>query len=110
MIRETINDHDQTRIPLDARAFKTQDCTQFLHEQTPVMKISDLKSLLNRVADGDLSTEDALSHIGASEDDLAFARVDLDRKTRCGTPEVIYCPGKTPDQVAAVVSSLLAAG
>ncbi len=38
--------------------------------------------------------------------DLGFARVDLDRAERCGRPEVIYCPGKLPGEVAAIAQEL----
>ncbi len=41
------------------------------------------------------------------EDDLGFARVDLDREGRCGFPEVVFSLGKTPAQVAAIMSSLV---
>ncbi|MDX3187003.1 nickel pincer cofactor biosynthesis protein LarB [Streptomyces sp. MN03-5084-2B] len=40
--------------------------------------------------------------------DLGFARVDLDREHRQGLPEVVYGPGKTPAQIAAIASTLLA--
>lgn len=33
-------------------------------------------------------------------EDLGFAKVDHHRAVRCGFPEVIFCQGKTPDQVA----------
>lgn len=39
--------------------------------------------------------------------DLGFARVDTDRKRRCGFPEVIYCEGKTPDDVLAISRAIL---
>lgn len=39
--------------------------------------------------------------------DLGFARPDLDRERRSGLPEVVYGPGKAPDQVAGVVRALL---
>lgn len=42
--------------------------------------------------------------------DLGFAHVDLGRARRCGIPEVIYGPGKTPEQVVGIVRSLHAAG
>jgi pyridinium-3,5-biscarboxylic acid mononucleotide synthase len=29
--------------------------------------------------------------------DLGFARLDLDRAERTGTPEVVYAAGKTPE-------------
>ncbi len=40
--------------------------------------------------------------------DLGFARVDTDRRRRCGFPEVIFCQGKTPDEVAAIAQTILA--
>jgi pyridinium-3,5-biscarboxylic acid mononucleotide synthase len=40
--------------------------------------------------------------------DLGFARVDVDRQARQGVPEVVYGPGKTAGEIAAIVSALLA--
>ena len=40
-------------------------------------------------------------------EDLGFARVDHHRALR-GGPEVVYGPGKTPAEAAAIVASLLA--
>jgi hypothetical protein len=39
--------------------------------------------------------------------DLGFARLDLDRERRQGLPEVVYGPGKTTEQIAAIVAALL---
>lgn len=39
--------------------------------------------------------------------DLGFARVDTDRRRRCGFPEVIFGEGKTPEQVAAIARVIL---
>ena len=39
--------------------------------------------------------------------DLGMARVDTDRGRRCGFPEVIYCEGKTPGEVAAISEAIL---
>jgi NCAIR mutase (PurE)-related protein len=39
--------------------------------------------------------------------DLGFARVDTDRRRRCGFPEVIFGLGKTPEQVAAIARVIL---
>ena len=41
--------------------------------------------------------------------DLGFARVDTDRRRRCGFPEVIFGQGKTPEQVAAIAHTILQA-
>jgi NCAIR mutase (PurE)-related protein len=38
--------------------------------------------------------------------DLGWARLDLDRARRTGDPEVVYGPGKTPDQVATALGEL----
>ena len=39
--------------------------------------------------------------------DLGFARVDTDRRRRCGFPEVIFGMGKTPEQVAEIARVIL---
>lgn len=38
--------------------------------------------------------------------DLGFARVDVDRARRTGDPEVVYGEGKTPEQVAEILTTL----
>src|SRR4051794_2179950 len=42
--------------------------------------------------------------------DLGFARLDLDRADRTGTPEVVYAAGKTPAQTVACLAALLDGG
>jgi pyridinium-3,5-biscarboxylic acid mononucleotide synthase len=67
-----------------------------------------LRQLLGAVARGELSTEDAVTRLAALPfEDLGFARVDHHRALR-GGPEVVYGPGKTPAETAAIVTSLLA--
>jgi pyridinium-3,5-biscarboxylic acid mononucleotide synthase len=39
-----------------------------------------------------------------------YARVDFDRAGRCGRPETIFCPGKTPAEVAGIAAALVDAG
>nr|WP_240942615.1 nickel pincer cofactor biosynthesis protein LarB [Planosporangium thailandense] len=46
---------------------------------------------------------------GRGFDDLGWARPDTDREARLGLPEVVYGPGKTPEQITGVVRSLLRA-
>ena len=41
-------------------------------------------------------------------EDLGFAKVDHARGARCGRPEVIFCEGKTADEVAAVAARIVA--
>ena len=39
-------------------------------------------------------------------DDLGFAKIDSHRELRRGFPEVVYCAGKTTEQIAAIVRNL----
>lgn len=39
--------------------------------------------------------------------ELGFAKVDIDRKKRRGYPEVIYCPGKTKEQIKDIARVIL---
>lgn len=71
----------------------------------------NFEHLLAQVAAGTLAPDEALKSIRASaETDIGFAHVDLHRLHRRGFPEVIYCPGKTADQIIAIMKSLSAAG
>lgn len=72
--------------------------------------------LLREVAQGALSPETALEKLGTPTGpslmtaNLGFARVDLDRKRRCGFPEVILAQGKTPEWTVGVAQKLAAVG
>lgn len=66
--------------------------------------------LLHQVRLGDLSPDDAVLALRGERGDEAvgnFAKVDLGRKARCGVPEVIFGPGKTAEQVAAILHTLV---
>jgi hypothetical protein len=67
------------------------------------MNKEHLKGILSRVASGELSPEAAGDQLASPGfDDLGFARIDSEREQRCGFPEVVFCPGKTPEQVAEI--------
>lgn len=71
----------------------------------------NLADILQQVARGELSPEKAEQLLRqGGEHHLGYARVDTDRHRRRGLPEVIFCPGKTPEQVAGIVGSLKSAG
>ncbi len=64
--------------------------------------------LLNRIREGKLTPDQGLERLKHLPfEDLGFARVDHHRTIRQGFPEVIFSPGKTPEQVARIVRSLL---
>jgi pyridinium-3,5-biscarboxylic acid mononucleotide synthase len=76
------------------------------------MKPADLLELLEQVRTHQLPVDAALHQLqsAAPEADLGFAHVDLERRDRCGFPEVIFCEGKTNEWVEAVVRKLADAG
>lgn len=41
-----------------------------------------------------------------SRDELSYAKIDYDREQRTGVPEIIYCEGKTAEQVAGIVQNM----
>ena len=66
-----------------------------------------VRALLEDVAGGTLTPEQALARLRSLPyDDLRFARVDLHRSLRHGVPEAVFCAGKTPEQVVAIVERL----
>jgi NCAIR mutase (PurE)-related protein len=76
------------------------------------VNVDDLRDLLEQVRSTHLGVDAALERLrGApSEVDLGFAHVDLQRRERCGFPEVIFCEGKTSEWVESVVRKLTEAG
>ena len=70
-----------------------------------------VRALLHAVRQGDLDPEEALESLARLPFvDVPDARVDTHRALRQGLPEVVYAPGKTLEQIAAVVRALRDAG
>jgi len=68
-----------------------------------------IRSLLGRVACREQTVEDAVAALRTLPfEDLGFAKIDHHRHLRRGFPEVIYCAGKTPRQVADIAARLAA--
>ncbi len=75
------------------------------------MDPSKLKAILETVASGAVSPDDALARLrGLPFEDLGFAKIDHHRTLRTGFPEVIFCAGKTPEQVVGIVGRMCAHG
>ena len=73
------------------------------------MRAAQLESLLAEVAAGRLAPGAALERLRHLPfEDLTFARIDHHRALRQGQPEVVFCEGKTPDQVVAICERLAA--
>lgn len=63
-----------------------------MHRNSSVTKIK-LEEILKKLS-------------GLPYEDLGFAKVDLHRVLRKGIPEVIFCPGKTPQQIIKIMQSI----
>jgi NCAIR mutase (PurE)-related protein len=70
-----------------------------------------LKELLEKVKAGEINIAQAVEELRHLPfEDLGFAHIDHHRQLRCGFPEVIYCPGKTTDQIVKIFESLAKKG
>lgn len=70
-----------------------------------------IKNILNEIKEGKLSVDDAMISMRELPfEDLDFAKVDHHRELRTGSPEVIFCQGKTPDQVVQITRAMKAKG
>ena len=68
---------------------------------------SDMRKLLEKVKDGQVSVDQAMLEIKkAPFEDIGYAKVDLHRQVRQGTAEVIYGAGKTPEQILGIVKTM----
>jgi NCAIR mutase (PurE)-related protein len=66
-----------------------------------------LLSWLNEIALGSLSPAEALKKLtDFPYQDLGFANIDSHRNLRNGSSEVIYCPGKTYEQIVQIFKAL----
>lgn len=73
--------------------------------------MASIRRLLEQVAQGDVSVEGALDTLRALPyEDLGFATLDHHRSLRWGFPEVIFCAGKTAEQVAGIAARLVERG
>ena len=64
--------------------------------------------LLEQVQSGKLQVCEAVDKLKSLPyDDLGFAKIDTHRAVRRGFPEVIYCEGKTTDQVCEIVKKMI---
>ncbi|MCF6148144.1 MAG: nickel pincer cofactor biosynthesis protein LarB [Candidatus Kuenenia sp.] len=75
------------------------------------MDIDIIQRLLENYKEGKIPLTDVLGKIRELPyKELGFAKVDIHRKIRCGFPEVIFCMGKTPEQVVKIVAHIVESG
>lgn len=72
------------------------------------MNLDETRYLLQSIKNGSMSIDDGIKQL---EDlpfkDLGYANIDNHRELRVGYPEVIYCDGKTPEQIKGIVEFML---
>lgn len=72
------------------------------------MNSNTLKDLLEDIRDGRIGIDEAmalLKHLPYI--DLGHAKIDTHRELRVGYPEVIFCPGKTTEQIMSIIRAML---
>jgi len=70
-----------------------------------------IRELLDSVRAGRQTIDEAVAQLRRLPfEDLGFAKIDHHRSIRCGFPEVIFCRGKTAEQVATIFERCAASG
>jgi NCAIR mutase (PurE)-related protein len=68
-----------------------------------------IRKLLEDLQAGRVSVEGAVTRLrDLPYEDLGFAKVDHHRALRAGAAEAVFCSGKTPEQIVAIVKRLAA--
>jgi hypothetical protein len=71
------------------------------------MDVDKLRDLLAAVQAGQVNVEQALARLRTLPyDSLGYAQLDTHRALRQGLPEVVFCQGKTAEQVAGIMERL----
>jgi pyridinium-3,5-biscarboxylic acid mononucleotide synthase len=71
------------------------------------MNAKELERILISIRDGSVSVDEALENLKEFPyTDLGFARIDHHRELRTGYPEIVYCAGKTNEQVEAIFRAM----
>lgn len=72
------------------------------------MNKDEIKKLLEEVKRGEIPVEKAMDQFkDLPFGDLGYAKIDNHREMRVGYPEVIYCAGKTVEQVKGIITYML---
>jgi NCAIR mutase (PurE)-related protein len=75
------------------------------------MTEESIRELMDQVRAGTVGVEQAAARLRTTAlADIGYANVDLQRRERCGFPEVVYAEGKTCEWLEGVVRQLAAAG
>jgi NCAIR mutase (PurE)-related protein len=71
------------------------------------VKVDQIRDLLEKVRSGKIRVKEALENLKVLPyQDLGFAKIDTHRELRRNYPEIIFCPGKTPEQIAHIAEQM----
>ena len=71
------------------------------------MNPESLRELLKSVSEGRITPDEAAERLRHMPfEDIGFAKLDHHRSIRCGFPEVIFCQGKTTEQVVTIITRM----
>ncbi|RKY86776.1 nickel pincer cofactor biosynthesis protein LarB [candidate division KSB1 bacterium] len=75
------------------------------------MNITFLKKILKSYKNGEISENEILEKLkNLPFESIEFATIDHHRAIRKGFPEIIYCEGKTPEQIAGIAEKIAKEG
>ncbi|MBN2070431.1 MAG: nickel pincer cofactor biosynthesis protein LarB [Candidatus Krumholzibacteriota bacterium] len=75
------------------------------------MEENRIKRLLEEVASGKMTAEEAVDRLRILPyEDIKYAKVDHHRALRRGVPEVIFCQGKTDEQIIGIAGKIIDQG
>jgi len=71
------------------------------------VNISEIEKILRKFKEGSIGEREVLQELkSAAVHSLDFAQIDQVRELRQGFPEVVFCEGKTPDQVVGIAEKI----
>jgi len=71
------------------------------------MEAERLRVILEEVRSGATQVDDAMLRLrDLPYEDLGYAKLDHHRSVRTGHPEVVFCPGKSDEQILGIVERL----
>jgi len=69
------------------------------------MTPEEIKKILEEVRNGKVSVDEAMQNLrDLPFEDVGFAKIDHHRELRTGYPEVIFCSGKTTEQIVKIIA------
>lgn len=75
------------------------------------MNQDNIRKLLNQVHEKELTPDEAFDYLkNLPYENINFAQIDHHRSIRTGMPEVIFCEGKTSNQLIELINKISASG